>query len=65
MTNNTDVTVKAQNTGPGLCFLVLLVVWAGVFFIPEAVFLVVPGMIGFSLLFLFTIWHLKDTLPVF
>lgn len=51
MTNNTDVTVKAQNTGPGLCFLVLLVVWAGVFFIPEAVFLVVPGMIGFSLLF--------------
>ncbi|HBL7242143.1 TPA: hypothetical protein LS257_004848 [Serratia liquefaciens] len=51
MTNYTDVTVKAQNAGPGLCFLLLLAVWAGVFFIPEAIFLVVPGMIGFALLF--------------
>ncbi|MCA5918517.1 hypothetical protein LES60_17610 [Pectobacterium brasiliense] len=51
MTNYTDVTVKAQNAGPGLCFLLLLVVWAGVFFIPEAIFFVIPGMIGFALLF--------------
>ncbi|HHY0897795.1 TPA: hypothetical protein ACV4I4_002417 [Salmonella enterica] len=51
MTNYTDVTVKAQNAGSGLCFLLLLAVWAGVFFIPEAIFLVVPGMIGFALLF--------------
>lgn len=51
MTNYTDVTVKAQNAGPGLCFLLLLAVWAGVFFIPEAILLVVPGMIGFALLF--------------
>lgn len=51
MTTYTDVTVKAQNVGPGLCFLLLLVVWAGVFFIPETIFFVVPGMIGFALLF--------------
>lgn len=51
MTNYTDVAVKTQNAGPGLCFLLLLAVWAGVFFIPEAIFLVVPGMIGFALLF--------------
>lgn len=51
MTNYTEVTVKAQNTGPGLCFLLLLAVWGGVFFVPEAIFIVVPGMIGCALLF--------------
>ncbi|QWT40923.1 hypothetical protein [Dickeya dadantii] len=66
MTNYTDVTVKAQNAGPGLCFLLLLAVWAGVFFIPEAIFFVVPGMIGFALLFfiyyLASEGHLADIL---
>lgn len=51
MTNYTDVTAKAQNAGLGLCFLLLLAIWAGVFFIPEAIFLAVPGMVGFALLF--------------
>lgn len=51
MTNYTDVTVKAQNAGPGLCFLLLLAAWVSVFFIPDTIFIVVPGMIGFALLF--------------
>lgn len=51
MNNYTDVPVKAKNAGPGICFLSLLAIWIGVFSIPEAIFFVVPGMIGFALLF--------------
>ncbi len=51
MTNYTDVAVKEQNIGPGLCFLLLVAVWAGVFFLPEAIIFILPGMMAFALLF--------------
>ncbi|EFJ3312431.1 hypothetical protein G5I73_002530 [Escherichia coli] len=50
MNNNTDVH-DSRSTGAGVYFLLLLVMWLGVLLIPEAVFFVIPGLIGASLIF--------------
>lgn len=58
MTTDTDITAKTQNSGPGLYFLLLLALWGAVFFIPESVFFVIPGLIGFA--FVYFIYYLAS-----
>ncbi|EFD5014093.1 TPA: hypothetical protein J1129_004481 [Escherichia coli] len=56
-----DNIPEKQNPCQGGCFfLVLLVIWTGVFFMPKMFFLVIPGGAVCAFLFLFIICYRKD-----
>ncbi|HDK0224727.1 TPA: hypothetical protein PRT16_004537 [Escherichia coli] len=60
MSDYADNIPEKQNTSSGSClFLVLLVVWIGVFFIPKMFFLVISGGGAGAFLFLFIICYRK------
>ncbi|MGM3173583.1 hypothetical protein [Dickeya lacustris] len=56
MSIDIEANSKSENNGPGICFLLLLILGGVVFFIPESIVFALPVVIGSS--FLYFIWYL-------
>jgi hypothetical protein len=56
MSVDVEIENKNENNGPGLCFLILLILGGVVLFIPESIVVALPVVAGAS--FLYFVWYL-------